>query len=887
MHNSSKPPGKVRLGYRSCTNAMAILPLMATQWFYAHALTLNPISGGLPQVVGVSFHDSADPAQRFLIFSWNRDTDATSTKFGKITATGAIGDFAFYSGTQNLVRELPNGYETKLASIRTITGGSGIAGGFTLGTTFCGNGVAREIMKINPDGSVQKHATLTRPAAWATLPATYTAGGQTQTTGTVLGIAHDRDNVLGGYLIILTAEGGIWNVGAGGGNLSGPPLAWIQGGTLESCVVVPNNPSRYGMIAGQILVGRDDATAGAGLWMVNPSSGTTQELFKSESGALTADPAGSAIAAEDLDLIQPSESLFLADFANGDSGSLLSADASASPAPFPSDANGDILVVQETDQSLVRIQAVGGALNCVSVGANLGFVFEHATFAALTVRPELTLTVADATATEPPFGEEVSDTARFVLHRPEPGPALPVRLQVTGSAKFSVDYQATGVTTVSGTTKTVTLPDGVTDIGITISPFDDSRSELVESVIFTLLADVPPAGVGARYSVGSPFQATATIASNDAIPVPSGWKLYDLGTLGGDQSYANGIGPVVFFNGLPTATVVGSSRWQAGNINTRAFQFPVMIQADASLTGTMAALPATGYTWHTAYAINSWGRIVGQALPNGSTCPRGFFYDTYIQPTLSLDADAVTRDVNETGEQVGYSDTIVVINGVPTIVKRATYWDGTSTVGIPMGDLANNNATKNSYAYAINGNRRIVGKSQILTSATYHGFRTQNAARTIMVQSDDITNLTEATDINDLDEVVGSYALGSNVNVARLVSGHGAPADGYVDLVAYPTPSNTIATAINNLGVVVGHRYSQFLGRYVPELWWNLGSNVYGYDLQAVNTYTGPEAAALNVTAVGGGSWDLRAVTGLNDNHWIVGWGYKNGQARAFLLKPN
>jgi len=33
--------------------------------------------------------------------------------------------------------------------------------------------------------------------------------------------------------------------------------------------------------------------------------------------------------------------------------------------------------------------------------------------------------------------------------------------------------------------------------------------------------------------------------------------------------------------------------------------------------------------------------------------------------------------------------------------------------------------------------------------------------------------------------------------------------------------------------------------------------------------------------------WALSAAEGINTNGWIVGWGYKGGQTRAFVLAPN
>lgn len=119
------------------------------------AVDLTTLISGINQPVGVGYHDGASASDRFLVVSANRDTP-DSVKFFKVTADGYISSFAYYLNTVDWVKELPVGAELKLVTIRNMRNNTVTAGGFTLGDTFCGTGIAGQIMRINADGSARK-----------------------------------------------------------------------------------------------------------------------------------------------------------------------------------------------------------------------------------------------------------------------------------------------------------------------------------------------------------------------------------------------------------------------------------------------------------------------------------------------------------------------------------------------------------------------------------------------------------------------------------------------------------------------------------------------------------------------------------------------------------
>lgn len=706
----------------------------------------------------------------------------------------------------------------------------------------------------------------------------------------VRGITHDRDGALLGALVALTADGKVWKVNSAGGTIGAGPLATIPGGQqVEACVVVPNDSARYGILAGMILAGRDNLDQQTqqyqqGLWKINPTTGAVQQLLDDGNGGIST-VGGSTIAAEDLDLIEDGERLHAA---NWSSNGLFS--DHGDPAQLTPAMAGDLLITQEGETTsgtpnFLHLQALGGQLSLAALEAGGASILEHVAFAPLTVAPKLTIgaTVASTAEGSP-------NPAQITISRSAPGPELKVPVKVTGAATFDTDYLATAngspLGVVSGNIKSVIIPENQTSVVVNVSAYDDSRKESIESVILTLQADTPPTGLLPRYSIpAAPAdKATVNIVANDTVTMPTGWKLYDLGVLStGTLSRATGIGPVI--NG--TATIVGWSRYASGVTNTKAVKLVATPTATA-IGGTITELAPFlgGTTWSLANAIDDAGTIVGQGFWN--SCPRSYRFPVGgpVEQLLTLAADSGAASTTLVGSDrytVGYCKafTDVYVNGT----MRATLWkNGTIT---DLGSLTPGfDSSKASYAFGVNRFGRVVGKSQGATSA-FRAFRTLTDSA-INLATDDLgtpfgATISEALAINDFDEVVGSASY-----KAVLWLGHGAGNSAAIQL-NFPyglAPSYNGATAINNSGIAVGWRQSVALGRSVACLWWN--DTTISTDLQG----TEYGASSLSgVTVVGGGVWTLDQVTGINDSHWMVGYGSltKNGttQTHGFLLKPN
>jgi Tfp pilus assembly protein PilE len=107
-------------------------------------------------------------------------------------------------------------------------------------------------------------------------------------------------------------------------------------------------------------------------------------------------------------------------------------------------------------------------------------------------------------ATDPNASETGPDTGTFTVSRTgSTGAALTVNYTVGGTATSGSDYSA-----LAGS---VTIPSGSASATITVTPVDDTTVESSETVIATLSS-------GASYTVGSPGNATVTIADNNTLP---------------------------------------------------------------------------------------------------------------------------------------------------------------------------------------------------------------------------------------------------------------------------------------------------------------------------------------------------------------------------------
>jgi hypothetical protein len=866
---------------RSSFRRIAVAQIVASALFSIAGIELAAagefiqVVKGLNETAGIAYHESASASEQFLVVSVNELTP-NAPKFRRINPDRTVSDFGFYTDTGAAV-DLPLNFEPKLASIRNIRGQTVPAGGFVRGDLFCGTGYDGEIMRIwntSPNGAVQRDAIRNKPLPFARISGSH---------GAVRAITHDRDGVLGGNLFVATEDGMIWTINSAGAVVGGG-IAVKDGKGIEAILVVPNDPYRYGALAGTLLVGQDETYFNLGLvqtghWTVNTRTLQVQRLYSNSSGQITTTPTSQPLWAEDLDLFDANERAYTLSYYDNS----LFADSSEN-SYFRGARDGDILITQEN--------AANGTGRMYVVTANLGTLtvsdagvpwatYEHTCFAPAPL-PVLSIqSVAPTNAVSTSEGSGIPAT--FTLHSDQSGIQAQVnaKLKISGSATYGVDYSVwigDAMVTV-GPDKAFTVATSVTnhDKVISVYAYEDSQQESVESIVLTIVPD--PTYI----AQATPFnQATVSILSNDLIPMPTGWKLYDLGTLGGNQSQAFGIGSTLAGGSVH---VVGTSQTSLSSTNSHAFDALVTPTA-TSVGGTMRRIHPTA-TWSSATAIDKdSGIVVGQFFDPAYVTPQAFSWNPAevtgifngIYPYTSLQADGIATAV---ATVPGYGLKVVGTSKQFGTFRGTSWYQSTDPVD--LGAIAASQPIYSSFVSGVNRKGTYVGRS-ITSRGSIHAFRTPITHG--IFPADDLlapigADVSEATAINDYDETVGN----SGTYYPVMWLGHGAANAAY-NRLWIPT-SNGVdyggVHSINNNGISVGWRQSGVLGRKVAIVWWNNGA--YSYDLQSVET--GPSALP-NVTVVGGGSWILHATTGINDSQWMVGYGIRNGgQVHAFLLKPN
>ena len=118
-------------------------------------------------------------------------------------------------------------------------------------------------------------------------------------------------------------------------------------------------------------------------------------------------------------------------------------------------------------------------------------------------------------AVDPSASEQGQDPGVFTITRSNVGSALVVNYTMSGRATNNSDYS-----TLNGT---VTIPSGSSSVNVNVIPIDDGIVDANETAILTL-------STSSNYQLGSPNNATVTIADNDTSSnvqsfssSPSGW----------------------------------------------------------------------------------------------------------------------------------------------------------------------------------------------------------------------------------------------------------------------------------------------------------------------------------------------------------------------------
>ncbi|HZU34488.1 MAG TPA: putative Ig domain-containing protein, partial [Gemmataceae bacterium] len=242
--------------------AVAVAPFDPTNG--PQPITLTPISTNFNNVIHVDYYEPDNT----LIASVNYG-GGQPHNFEEIKADGSHVQFSNVSGFTD---------EVYMAIAR-----SSDIGGFKPGDIFVGNGKDGQIARITDNGQ-----TVINP--WVTLP----GSGHGLFRGY---LTFDRTGVFSGDLIAETDRGEVWRINAAG---QATEIANTHS-FLEGVEVIPNDPARYGPLAGTILATNEQSS---GFYSITPDGKVT--FYDVGIGGL-----------EDAHVIAANENFFGSDYGSG------------------------------------------------------------------------------------------------------------------------------------------------------------------------------------------------------------------------------------------------------------------------------------------------------------------------------------------------------------------------------------------------------------------------------------------------------------------------------------------------------------------------------------------------------------------------------------------
>lgn len=296
-----------------------------------------------------------------------------------------------------------------------------------------------------------------------------------------------------------------------------------------------------------------------------------------------------------------------------------------------------------------------------------------------------------------------------------------------------------------------------------------------------------------------------------------------------------------------------------------------------------------------ANGINNQEQIIGLAAFSSGVSPRPVLWSNGQQVDLGLASGGYALSINNQGQIVGWFN--AGTNALPFI------WNGGSSTQLPLltgGTEGKAESINNSGLIVGSANFPWQGSSYFDSTAvlwqgatltpldSYDAIAINDAGQVLLVDSNpgslpslltggslvpiatggdpDLFGSIQALAMNNQAQVVGYYS-------ADLM--HAAPWQAFVwdnevftALPGFPSAPETHASAINNLGQIVGYSFNGPDNQRA--VLWEDGEMT---DLSLL-----PEALAQG--------WVLTEATAINDWGQIVGNGYLNGVMRAFLLTP-
>lgn len=328
-------------------------------------------------------------------------------------------------------------------------------------------------------------------------------------------------------------------------------------------------------------------------------------------------------------------------------------------------------------------------------------------------------------------------------------------------------------------------------------------------------------------------QVSAQVPTAEEIPE---YVVIDLGTLGGDSSFAYGIND----NGQ----VVGGA--ETSNGSEHAFLYS---------NGVMQDLGTVGGDYSCARGINDNGKIVGDSQFSHDSYTHAFLYSNGLMQDLGGlgVSNSSACDINNDGQTVGYS------------IMGYGYFHAFLYSKGSLKDLGSLLGGEDNSACGINNNGQVVGSSWVGNTRRSHAFLYSNGS----VQ--DLGKLrggeeSFAYQINNHGQVVGqsqfrpySYACHAFLY-----------ANGKMRDLGTLGGENSFALGINDSEQVIGNsRLNREPPGYHPFLY----SNGIMRDLNDLITPTS--------------GWELKEAWAINNAGQIVGYGANpSGKTHAFLLNP-
>jgi probable HAF family extracellular repeat protein len=286
-----------------------------------------------------------------------------------------------------------------------------------------------------------------------------------------------------------------------------------------------------------------------------------------------------------------------------------------------------------------------------------------------------------------------------------------------------------------------------------------------------------------------------------SMPNGASGTMHDLLTLGGTDSYGYGINAAGQITGASDTT---------GDSTTHAFLWKPSTPNGTS--GTMHNLGTLGGTESNGSAINASGQVSGSSLTNGDAHYRAFLW----KPTTPNGTSGTMYDLGTLGGTESFGGAINTngqVAGFSYTTGHAAYhaflWtpsmpNGTSGAMLDLGTLGG----LNSYSYNLGSSGAVVGASEIaMTSDSTHAFLYTSGSGMVdlntMIDPLSGWELLDAADINEEGQITGQGLIGGQYH-AYLLTPISLPGDfnhdGSVDAADYvvwrkgvgvaPTPDN-------------------------------------------------------------------------------------------------